>query len=546
MEISILNSELKLISWMNDPFLLGNIANMHSNQVTANDFIQQNERDKFIFSNTLKLNLYSMIIRKKDFLTNRVLQSMPYVILTNEWARNIRDNSLKIAERCFYYFQKTKVNFKVLKWQEKIIKYIVNQNRIPFPIFRLVDGYEEITKKNNVMSFQSARGEDFQLPLYLTEELAYLIGVIMGDGHLAEYFVNIIDASKKHIQNLELMLSKHFKSKTEIYKQENANAWNVNILGKWIVRFISFISGQPIAERKYSYLKEPLIFRENPTFRKMYWRGVMDADAGYKNDLSFISASQSYTKDFMNYLTEYNISFRPYTIDTNLGKGYGIRISGESRKQFQKLIGSNHPQKETELELLVARTMPKKNVPRKGDSSWIGKVTGFQRDRIKNDYFDFSVLFDIGVVNAGMLISKIRNEPKNFLEEKLSLSQGLLTYYENNTLAVPLGVLKELLTISNSNLDLVSVLEQYKLTYFSSKRSKAQLPLKPSRELLQLLQGLQIKEGGYFFLVGLPDQTIQEFRTKISKLFDIQLPSKKRVYNSVICSFITKFCILEE
>ncbi len=54
----------------------------------------------------------------------------------------------------------------------------------------------------------------------------------MGDGHLANYFINIIDSSKEHTKNLTKLLEELFHSRTEFFAQQNANAWNVNLLGK--------------------------------------------------------------------------------------------------------------------------------------------------------------------------------------------------------------------------------------------------------------------------------------------------------------------------
>jgi len=343
------------LNWRTDPLLFDAEPLAKNTWLTANELHESKLNESFMTPKG-QLLLYPIMVRKNDFITGeRVLQSFPYIPLDREWITIIRKKSLDLAEKTHYYFQKSNYSRSIREWQKKIIQYLEVQQRLPFPLFRLTSNWLEFFSRKTFVNFQSARGEDFQLPLNLSKDLAYLTGAVMGDGHLAEYFINIIDSSKKHIEHLSRLLVELFNSRIEFFRQKNANAWNVNVLGKWIVRFFNFLSSQPINARKYSVLCEPLIFRENDLLRSAFWRGLMDADGSYKSTIGFGTAAKQLLNNFSTYLTQHNIQHRFYTQTVFGGTTYSLTVGGESRKRFAQLIGSAHPIKQKELQNLLNR-----------------------------------------------------------------------------------------------------------------------------------------------------------------------------------------------
>ena len=166
------------LNWRTDPFLVDSEPLKQNTWFTANSLLESKQNNLFQIP-TGQLLLYPLMIRKIDFVSGeRLLQSFPYILLDKEWITSIRKKSLILAEKANHYFQKSNYNRSILKWQKKIINYLDNQQRLPFPLFRLVDDWLDYFSCKEFIQYQSARGEDFQLPLYLTEELAYLVGVI--------------------------------------------------------------------------------------------------------------------------------------------------------------------------------------------------------------------------------------------------------------------------------------------------------------------------------------------------------------------------------
>lgn len=537
----------EFLNWRTDSLLVDPEPLLQNTWLTANELLELKRRDSFI-TTTGQLLLYPIIIRKVDFISGeRILQSFPYILLDKEWITKIRKQSLALAEKTHHYFQKSNYNRSIREWQKKIINYLEEQQRLPFPVFRLTTKWLTFFAGKTSVKFQSARGEDFRFPLFQSKDLTYLTGVIMGDGHLAEYFVNIIDSSKEHIRYLTQLISKIFNSNTEFFKQSNANAWNVNVLGKWIVRFFNFLSGQPINSRKYPTLREPLIFQNSDIYRSVFWRGLMDADGSYKKNIGFGTASEKLLSDFSNYLAQHSIQHRFYTQTVLGGTTYSLVVAGQCRQQFAQLIETDHPIKKLELQALLDRkvyrftentsTLRKRGV-------WEGQVITVNQEKLQDGYFDLSFVSQLGIAKMGGIITTLRQK-QNFSQKtiatKLNISQTLLSKYERNSLSIPINIIIKLLSIFFISLQ--TFLTPYKKLLLQSGISNCYIETQPSDSFLEILRGLQFKEKGCIMIHGHENEDINSYRQQISDYFSIDI-STLRFHNSVLNTFTRAFFTL--
>ncbi|MGC9778326.1 MAG: helix-turn-helix domain-containing protein [Candidatus Heimdallarchaeota archaeon] len=536
------------LNWRTDPMLVDPEPIKQNTWLTANDLLESNRRELFI-TPTGHLLLYPIMVRKGDFVTGeRILQSFPYILLDQEWIRKIRKQSLALAEKTHHYFTNSNYTRSIRSWQKKIINYLETQQRLPFPLFRLTNDFKLFFNEKQYIHFQSARGEDFQLPLFLTEDLAYLIGVIMGDGHLADYFVNIIDSSKEHIENLIRLLEELFHSKTEFFTQSNANAWNVNILGKWVVRLVNFLSSQPINARKYPSLREPLIFQIKDLFRRAFWSGLMDADGGYKNNIGFGTASKHLLGDFSSFLLQHNIQHRFYTQTVFGGTTHSLTVLGESRKQFASLIGSNHPQKQKELQTLLKRkikrfTQQSQTLLRQG--VWVGQVLAFNPNKLVNDFFDFTKVPILTILHSGdyiRLLRKQHHHKQKQLASALAITPSLLSRYELSKAGIPIHFLLKLLSFFDISLQ--SFLTKHTQLSLKLNNSHCRIDTRPNDKLLKLLQGLQCKDGRYFLIIGLANHSLTEYKELLSDYFSITKPKTRKLNNAVLYTLVREFCTI--
>jgi len=536
------------LNWRTDPFLVDPEPFEQNTWLTANELLESGRRDSFITFEG-QLLLYPLMIRKIDFISGeRILQSFPYILLDNEFITKIRKQSLTLAEKTHHYFLGSNYNRSIREWQKKIIDYLEEQQRLPFPLFRLSDDWMNYFSKKESIKFQSARGEDFQIPLYLSENLAYLTGVVMGDGHLANYFVNIIDASQEHIENLAKLLEKNFQSHIETFKHQNANAWNVNLLGKWIVRFFNFLSGQLINARKYPALREPLLFQTNDSFRQFFYTGLMDSDGTYKATIGFGTASKKLLTDFSLFLNQHEINYRYYNQSVFGGTTYSFNITGESRKRFAQLIGSRHPVKQGELETLLKRRInrfAKRGSTLIAQGYWGGQVTNFNKLKLIDNYFNYSLTPQFALRDIGFHLKVLRTKHKlkqKALLDELNIPQTLYSKYERNITSVPIATLTRILFRYNETLD--DFLKDFQKINVQLNNSFCKLATQPSNLLLKLLQGLQFKSS-YILIRGLSDIDLSNYKNNLCDYFGINIENIPRFNNAILYEFVKEFCILQ-
>ncbi|NHJ32014.1 MAG: hypothetical protein FK732_04045, partial [Asgard group archaeon] len=340
---------MSVINWLNDPLLFDLEPQPVNQWINANELIQQN-RSKEIFLSEGQLKLFPIMIRKNDFVrrnpSDRIMARFPFLVINNDVQEQIKDKILLISEVTRDYLYKS-INKSILEWKKDILKYLA-KSAIPFPIirccFELVPNLHALVNETS-LRFTSARGEAFKMPTILTKELAYLAGMINGDGNLQKYTLRIVDYSIKNIKQLQAMFQDYFDQTGNIlYKTPNAP--EVVITNLWVVRLFSFLTGQPIGMRKYDHLREPLIFMQEP-YRSYYWSGVMDADGSYKNGkVSFVSASKTFAKDFLHYLESNKIKGTYTEREDIAGVVY---IPSVYHDELKELLVCLHPEKSLEF-----------------------------------------------------------------------------------------------------------------------------------------------------------------------------------------------------
>ncbi|MHA1309226.1 MAG: hypothetical protein ACTSO7_18650, partial [Candidatus Heimdallarchaeota archaeon] len=163
--------------------------------------------------------------------------------------------------------------------------------------------------------FQSARGEHFQMPTRLTEDLAYFLGVVIGDGHLNYHNLELVDFSQENMVMLQALAKILFGIEGAISGEKKI--WLLHLNNKWLVRLVNFLTDQPITGKKYQALRELILFQNDEKLRWQFWSGVLDADGSYKSVVSFCSSSQFFVNELTKVLDKYNIHFSHRIIKGN-------------------------------------------------------------------------------------------------------------------------------------------------------------------------------------------------------------------------------------
>jgi hypothetical protein len=337
-----------LINWQTDPLLFDPEPTPMNEWLTANKilFTDRLGASSIIDQDTKVLNIFPILVRKIDFVrekeSDRILSRFPFLVLTEEDQKIISKKLLLVAEFARDYFYKS-VNGKISDWQRRLETYL-ERGAMPYPLFRCaseISSLPLVRPDVDSLTFESARGKSYTIPITLTAKLAYFCGVCNGDGHLRKHFLSIVDETKQHIQLLSDLIQQMFATVVELYQR--ANAWVVEINSSAVCRLINFLTDQAIDEPKYDSLREPLLLKFlGEPLRKYYWGGVMDADGSFKNRITFASASELYAQDFKEYLLSIGISST--TTRTN-NVATVLYIPAEHKADYLNCIGVLNPKK---------------------------------------------------------------------------------------------------------------------------------------------------------------------------------------------------------
>jgi len=530
------------LHWSTDPLLYDEQSTSYNDWVTANHLIDKGEVGKVINKNHFFANIYGIMVRKIDFVRtstrDRIIARFPFLVIEDEQCEIIQNQILIISENVRDYFYKS-INKSILQWKEIILNYL-QKGSLPYPIFRCC--FELLSELNKPytkpsLRFTSARGEAFTFPTKLTTKLAYLCGVCNGDGNLRDYWLIIVDETKKHINGIQSILEELFNKKGKIMKVSGAWAIKLNLL--WSVRLMNFLTEQSINQPKYDTLKEPLIFKHfKGDFRIDYWRGMMDSDGSYsKYAINLTTASEQLKNDFSQFLSDNSIghNYSVITYPNSQVENYIVYLLANSHLDFCKLIGSNHPKKKNDLEVLLSRKEKQQNNDR---------IVYLDESRLTPEgYFDYSHTPKLQLF-LGDYIKRIRKIPLTEFSKKVKISRSSLYLYERNIQAIPLSKFNQILQTNNSPQLITDFLVENKIHIFYLKQSSASLPLKPTKELFQIANHLKIKRG-YVTFIGLEkDNDIKQ--EGICAFFNIPYIPNQQLWNAVIVYFFESFFVIEK
>lgn len=527
------------LHWRTDPLLLDPIPIAKNDWLTANKLIEQ-KKQSMIYLEPEILNLYTIMVRKHDFVSGeRLLQRLPYVSLPSKLALSLREQSLSLAERCHYYFQDTAIHYSIKKWQQKIIDYLENQKRLPFPLFRLCDHYQVFLSQEFV-PFQSARGEQFHLPTKLSIDLAYFLGVVIGDGHLNLHNVVLVDFSEKQMKYLQILSQELFGIKGPVTGEKKV--WLLHLNNKWLVRLANFLSDQPITGKKYHALREPKIFQKKEQLRWAFWSGLLDADGSYKKQISFSSASKSFIDSFSKVLQKYKIHYTIRTLKSKYGTSFELRIKTISKSIIEKYLQPRHPIKKKEL---LAYLSQKQYKPRTKQTENL-KISDFNAESLTQIgnvvYFNFELLQQLSVLNSHHYLTELRKTydwTQEELADLLNISKSQLASYEYRS-NFPIKYLLQILhLLPNSPTSLMVFLNGEQLYYYRSRKTIARLDLQPNKKLLSIMRNFEIRQK--YLAINYSGEDLNEFYSKIGDYFAVPHPTTNQFNNSVILLYAKTF-----
>ncbi|MHA1125527.1 MAG: hypothetical protein ACTSO7_04280 [Candidatus Heimdallarchaeota archaeon] len=358
------------------------------------------------------------------------------------------------------------------------------------------------------------------MPTTLDKELAYLAGMVNGDGHLEKYFLHIVDYSIKNITQLQTKFQDYFAQIGNI-SHKRKNSPELVITNLWVVRFFSFLTSQPIGGKKYGQLTEPLILLEEP-FRSYYWSGVMDSDGSYKNrHVTLCSASEDYILSFISYLSVKGIkaTFRRRKDNT-----FVAYIPSRFHKLILQNLVCKHPEKQGEfLQLEQSGSLSEKYFEK------------FNQATLHGDYFDLQLIDRISIVGLEGFVKQKRGlEKRTNFARKIGVNYHKIIDIELRKQNLTLDVLSALFPSKEALLNFLSK-NQRSIRFKLINAHPVKIELFPTNYFTQL--SLQLKY--YKNSITIPNKNIS-LKEKLEDYFDIII-SNYKITNRFILRFYQTF-----
>ena len=148
-------------------------------------------------------------------------------------------------------------------------------------------------------------------PLPKNGDLAELIGVVLGDGHIEKFprterlLIFSHSSNKGFIKRYTRLVELVFEKKTYVYKETNVNCVRISLYEKSISKRL----GIPTGARKLSKIEIPSWISRNKAFTLRYLRGLYEAEGSYSVPLPtsthkfvFTNMNQSMLKNVVKLL----------------------------------------------------------------------------------------------------------------------------------------------------------------------------------------------------------------------------------------------------
>ncbi|MHA1124373.1 MAG: hypothetical protein ACTSSB_05350 [Candidatus Heimdallarchaeota archaeon] len=520
-----------IINWQNDPLFLDPEPTPMNDWLTANKILESDslKNDSFIDLETLTLNLYSILVRKIDFVrrkeSDRVLSRFPFLVLTEEEKTLIKSKILLIAEFARDYFYRS-INSGIMNWKRRLDTYL-KRGAMPYPLYRCACAILDfpITNPNiDELFFESARGKRYSIPTKLTNALVYLCGVVNGDGHLHRHWVKITDETKEFMVLLSKLFEQKLNDPGEIFL--TGNAWNVELRLTAFSRIINFLTDHTIEGAKYNSLREPLLFKQlGAPLRNLYWRGAMDADGSFKNQITFTSASEQYVLDYQIFLESINMEC---SIQQKPSGPFSLYLLAKEKLRYVELIGSLNPKKSDDLFDFLQK--------KRKYAVFNGLKKGVLTE---DDYYNIDLLDSLFIFGLGDFLKDYRSS-NNYIEmdKQFDMAQGSYSTMERYKRGLPYQMLKEIISANTSNkYTITQFLDKYKsqITYQVANSSPIILPLKPSKKLDSILSFFEPKIN--YVLVN---KINEEIKTITKEIFRIEI-NNSRINCRLLLHFLETF-----
>lgn len=256
---------------------------------------------------------------------------------------------------------------KTLSVSTRVVYYYLEGKRIPSlkTIFKLIELLDDLKAKEYIYNnfegiYTWGHHVPHKLPKFYSSELAYITGVISGDGHVAKKgYIEITNESEDYLKKIVAPIFQEIFQIIPFFAQEG-NCFKFGVFSKPAHLFFNEVIGLPKGKKK-GKLRVPDFIYLNNNFKKEFLRGLFETDGGftctkdYKISILISSSTLPFLIQVQDLLKELGVNL-PGPYQSGNRKGYEIRsFRAKEILNFKNNIGILHPKKLERFNALVAK-----------------------------------------------------------------------------------------------------------------------------------------------------------------------------------------------
>ncbi|MDO8428592.1 MAG: LAGLIDADG family homing endonuclease [Candidatus Diapherotrites archaeon] len=214
-----------------------------------------------------------------------------------------------------------------LVWKEKLYfnpsksamnDWLIGRATIPLSAlevlteFSCVDEVKQI--KKTLTHVCGSRGGPIFVPKQLTSEMAFLVGAILGDGHLGDRTVSFELTDEELIQKITAIANKLFqtdfahKKRIRLIRPNRKNSFTLYLDSKVITRFFNKFFEIPIGKKSDIIIVPSLIKSSSKEIQEAFLAGIFETDGcETKKEFTITTASEQFCNELYELIKGFGV-----------------------------------------------------------------------------------------------------------------------------------------------------------------------------------------------------------------------------------------------
>ncbi len=263
------------------------------------------------------------------------------------------------------------------------------------------------------------RSKTIKVPSEIDEDLGYLAGALVSDGHLSKEAIDVSCFEEGFRNSVKEKLLRVFGKCDSIYK--DTRIYLCNIFAPY---FFNKVFGIPIGKKNRIVKVPEIIFKSDDKVIASFIKGLFDGDGTISGGLSY----KTYSKELAEGLTYLLARLGIYSYLRTDGDEYRLDIPAPFYKDFMEIIGFDELKKREKLKTTVENQVDHKKfirhdrIPGEGILSVINKLGLDKTKLVENCDVSFNRLYYSSFSRsfARSLLEEIKKDEKaNIVQEEI-------------------------------------------------------------------------------------------------------------------------------